>query len=152
MEIQFEKLKGNPNQFFDILPTEWKNLIVPNWIYYKKMATIYVIKDNNEIISGGIVFSNKLNEMTTFELEYEHLFSNGYLYLGYLWVPEHKRNQQLATKWLTYLKGLNPQQKYLLTIEEEQLNYFYKKNGFKLYAESNDNEDNLKEWIFTYNS
>ena len=152
MEIQFEKLKGNPNQFFDILPTEWKNLIVPNWIYYKKMATIYVIKDNNEIISGGIVFSNKLNEMTTFELEYEHLFSNGYLYLGYLWVPEHKRNQQLATKWLTYLKGLNPQQKYLLTIEEEQLNYFYKKNGFKLYAESNDNDDNLKEWIFTYNS
>lgn len=152
MEIQFEKLKGNPNQFFDILPTEWKNLIVPNWIYYKKMATIYVIKDNNEIISGGIVFSNKLNEMTTFELEYEHLFSNGYLYLGYLWVPEHKRNQQLATKWLTYLKGLNPQQKYWLTIEEEQLNYFYKKNGFKLYAESNDNDDNLKEWIFTYNS
>ena len=70
MDIQFEKLKGNPNQFFDILPQEWKNIIIPNWVFYKKTATIYVIKENNEIICGGIVFSEKLIEMTPFEIEH----------------------------------------------------------------------------------
>lgn len=150
MEIQFEKLKGNPNQFFDILPTEWKNIIVPNWIFYKKTATIYVIKDNSEIICGGIVFAEILKEMTSFEISYQNLFTDGFLYLGYIWVAENRRNQQLASKWLTFLKELNPQQKYWLTIEEEQLNYFYKKNGFKLFAESND-DTAIKEWIFTYN-
>ncbi len=150
MELQFEKLKGNPNQFFDILPEDWKISIIPNWVYYKKTASIYVIKENNEIICGGIVFTEKLKEMTSFEILHAYLFTEGYYYLGYIWVSEHKRNQQLATKWLTHLKEQNPEQKYWLTIEEEELNYFYKKNGFKLFAESNDDFD-AKEWIFTYN-
>ncbi|MBI9040010.1 hypothetical protein [Lutibacter sp.] len=151
MEIQFEKLKGNPNQFFDILPNDWKISIVPNWIFYKKTATIYVIKENNEIICGGIVFTEKLKEMTPFEISHAYLFADGFNYLGYIWVAEHKRNLQLATTWLSYLKALNPNQKYWLTIEEEQLNYFYKKNGFKLFSESHNDFDNtIKEWIFTY--
>lgn len=151
MSLIFSKLKGNPNQFFDILPTEWRNLIVPNWVHYKKTATIYVIKEAHEIICGGIVFSEKLNEMTPFEIEHLHLFSEGYNYLGYIWVVEHKRNQKLASKWLNCLKETHPNQKYWLTIEEEELNYFYKKNDFKLFAENKiDFNNNLKEWIFIY--
>jgi hypothetical protein len=150
MELYFEQLKGNPKQFFDILPQDWKNSIIPNWVYYKNSAKIYVIKENFEIICGGIVFTEALKEMTPFEIKFKHLFNEGYYYLGYIWVAEHKRNQQLATKWLNALKSKNPSQKYWLTIEEEPLNYFYKKNGFNLFAESDDTAE-VKEWIFTYN-
>ena len=145
MNVHFEKLTDSPNLFFNILPKDWRNILIPNWVLHKNTASIYVLKEKTTIIGGGIVFSEKLLEMTPFEEEFCHLFNEGYLYLGYIWVAENKRNQQLASTWLTYLKQLNPAQKYWLTIEEESLKYFYEKNGFKLVAESNDEN---KEWIF----
>ena len=77
-----------------------------------------------------------------------YLFSEGYLYIGFIWVPEHNRNRQLASQWLTLLKNQDPNQKYWLTIEEQPLKYFYEKNGFKLIKESNDEDD--KEWLYVF--
>ena len=145
MNVHFEKLTASPNQFFTILPEDWQNLIVPHWNLYKNTASIYVLKENDTIVAGGIVFSEKLLEMTPFEEEFCYLFSEGYLYLGYIWVAEDKRNKRLATTWLTHLKQQNPIQKYWLTIEEESLTYFYERNDFKLLAKSND--ATTKEWL-----
>ena len=109
---------------------------------------IFIFKENEELIAGGIVFSEKINEMTPFENSFEYLFKEGYLYLGYIWVVEQHRNKKLASKWLSYLKIQNPLQNYWLTIEEEELKHFYEKNDFKLIAESEDTDS--KEWILTY--
>ena len=71
-----------------------------------------------------------------------------YYYIGFLWVIPEKRNQQLASKWLSKVHSLNTNQKYWLTIEEASLQNFYQKNGYKLLAESNTSQN--KECILTY--
>ncbi|MFA5296954.1 MAG: hypothetical protein WC389_01960 [Lutibacter sp.] len=148
MDIQFSNATNSPEQFFNILPEDWKSLIVPYWDNYKDVAKIYILKDDDEVVAGGLVFSKSLPDMSDFERSLQYLFSQGYLYIGFIWVPEHKRNKQLASQWLTLLKNQDPKQKYWLTIEEEWLKYFYEKNGFKLIEESNDADD--MEWLYTY--
>lgn len=139
---------NNPEQFFNMLPDNWKPYIVPYWEDYKDSAKIYVLKENEETVAGGLVFSKSLPDMSDFERAQQHLFSEGYLYLGFIWVPLEKRNRQLASQWLTLLKNQDPTQKYWLTIEEEWLKHFYEKNGFVLVEESNDEDD--KEWLYVF--
>jgi hypothetical protein len=148
MNIRFSNATDNPEQFFNILPDDWKALIEPYWDNYKNAAKIYVLKEDEEVVAGGLVFSKSLPDMSDFERSLQHLFKEGYLYIGFIWVPLDKRNRQLASQWLTLLKNQDPKQKYWLTIEEAWLKHFYEKNGFKLIKESNKAAD--KEWLFTY--
>lgn len=148
MNIQFNNATESPEQFFNLLPEDWRILIEPYWESYKDSAKIYVLKENEEVVAGGLVFSKSLPDMSDFEKSLQYLFTEGYLYLGFIWVPEHQRNRQLASQWLTLLKSQNPDQKYWLTIEEEWLKHFYEKNGFKLIKESNDADN--KEWLYAY--
>jgi hypothetical protein len=148
MNLQFCNATENPEQFFNIMPEDWQALIVPYWESYKDAAKIYVLKENEEVVAGGLVFSRSLPDMSDFERSLQHLFKEGYLYIGFIWVPLHKRNRQLASQWLTLLKKQDPTQKYWLTIEEEWLKHFYEKNGFVLIDESNDATN--KEWLFTW--
>ncbi|MDD3723548.1 MAG: GNAT family N-acetyltransferase [Lutibacter sp.] len=148
MNIQFSNATESPEKFFNILPYDWQVLIVPHWESYKDAAKIYVLKENDEVVAGGLVFSKSLPDMSDFEQSLQYLFSEGYLYIGFIWVPEHKRNRNLASQWLTLLKNRNPNQKYWLTIEDAWLKHFYEKNGFKLIKESNDT--NEREWLFTF--
>ncbi len=150
MNIQFSNATESPEQFFKILPEDWQVLIVPYWDSYKNVAKIYVLKENNEVVAGGLVFSKSLPDMSDFEQSLQYLFNEGYLYIGFIWVPEHQRNRNLASQWLTLLKNQDSNQKYWLTIEEAWLKHFYEKNGFKLIKESNDVDN--KEWLFTYSS
>jgi len=148
MKIQFSNATESPEQFFNMLPEDWQVLIVPYWESYKDDAKIYVLKENDEVVAGGLVFSKSLPDMSDFEKSLQYLFSEGYLYLGFIWVPLDKRNRQLASQWLTLLKNQDPNQKYWLTIEEPWLKHFYEKNGFKLIKESDGTED--KEWLYVY--
>ena len=148
MTIKFRSLEKDPIQFFNILPQDWQQIIVPNWEEFKDSASIYVFKENEAVIAGGIVFKSGHPNSTDFENKYNYLYDEKYYYLGFLWVIPEKRNQQLASKWLTEIKKAYSNQKFWLTIEEEPLKYFYQKNDFKLIAESND--ENYKEWVLTY--
>ena len=148
MNSQLINATNNPEQFFNLLPDDWKPFIVPYWEDYKDAAKIYVLKENEETVAGGLVFSTSLPDMSDFERSQQHLFAEGYLYLGFIWVPLDKRNRQLASQWLTLLKNQDPTQKYWLTIEEAWLKHFYEKNGFVLIEESNDADN--KEWLYTF--
>jgi hypothetical protein len=148
MDIQFSNATNNPEEFFNILPEDWQDLIVPYWESYKDVAKIYVLKEDEEVVAGGLVFSKSLPDMSDFERSLQHLFKEGYLYIGFIWVPLDKRNRNLASQWLTLLKNQDPTQKYWLTIEEEWLKHFYEKNGFKLIKESDDTDN--KEWLYLF--
>lgn len=149
MNLEFSCLEKKPTQFFKILPQDWQEIIVPKWEAFKKSASIYVFKENETIIAGGIVFKNGHPNSTDFEKKYNYLYTENYNYIGFLWVIPEKRNQHLASKWLSKVHAINSNQKYWLTIEEESLNYFYQKNGYKLLAENK--ELNCNEIILTYN-
>ena len=104
MDLKFSNFNKTPQQFFKILPQEWQEIIVPQWERFKNTATIYVFKEKNMIIAGGIVFEKSHPNMTGFEKEYQFLYDESFFYIGFVWVIPEKRNQQLASKWLTKLK------------------------------------------------
>ena len=57
--------------------------------------------------------------------------NKGYLYVGFIFVIEERRQQNLGSIWLDNLKKMYPNQKFWLTIEDLKLDTFYVKNGFK---------------------
>ena len=67
MNIQFSNATDSPEQFFNMLPEDWQVLIVPYWKSYKDVAKIYVLKENEEVVAGGLVFSKSLPDMSDFE-------------------------------------------------------------------------------------
>ncbi|MEX1383374.1 GNAT family N-acetyltransferase [Lutibacter sp.] len=149
MILEFSSLEKNTTQFFNMLPQDWQDIIAPQWAEFKYSASIYVFKENETIIAGGIVFKNGHPNSTDFENKFNYLYAENYYYIGFLWVIPEKRNQQLASKWLSKVHGLNSYQKFWLTIEEASLRNFYQKNGYKVLAENNELQP--KEFILTYN-
>lgn len=119
------------NQFFNILPIDWQESILPSWEIYEKTTKCYVLQENDKLIAGGLVFSECPPDMLYAKEEADSWFENDYFYLGFIYVLEEKRGQNLGSIWLSNLKNINPKQKYWLTIEDLELHNFYTKNGFK---------------------
>ena len=147
--MDFSVLKDGPQLFFEILPQDWKDAIVPIWDDCSNEANIYVLRDEGEVIAGGIVFKGIPPHMTDFEIENsEKYIKKGYRYIGFLYVVPHRRNEALGSRWLQALKNRFPKQAFWLTTEEEGLERFYIKNGFECVAASPDRD--LPEWLFAW--
>jgi len=138
------------DSYFDILPLDWQETIVPFWKDLETSTKAYVLIDDNQIIAGGLVFSQCPPDMLYAKDEAKTWISKGYLYLGFIYVIEERRHQNLGSIWLDNLKKMFPKQKYWLTIEDLKLDAFYTKNGFKrmksLYNNGNE------EALYTYDA
>ncbi|MFT4833209.1 MAG: ribosomal protein S18 acetylase RimI-like enzyme [Psychroserpens sp.] len=147
--MKFEAINYRYAEFFAMMPPDWQEIINKIWDKVKETSTIYAIVEEGAILAGGIVFKKPLSEMTDFELKRgQQFFDLGYGYIGFLWVSENRRNEQLGSKWLSLLKKQDVKQGLWLTIEEEGLKKFYEKNGFQTIAESEDKEN--IEWLCVY--
>ena len=136
---------SNQNDFFDILPDDWRIDIAGIWDSYSKTSSIYLLESKQIIVAGGIVFSTCPPDMLYNKEEAQKWFDEGYLCIGYLWVPEEYRGKNFGSKWLQSLMKKHPSQKFWLTIEEESLTSFYEKNGFQLVKSLQKGND--KEWL-----
>lgn len=145
--IKFVSATNCPDYFFSILPKDWRNDIAPLWNDYKNTSSIYILKENNNILGGGIIFSKVSPDLEWCKLEAQKWFDKGFLYLAFIWIDEKHRNKKLGSKWLAEVQKKYLNQKFWLTIEDINLKSFYKKNGFKL-VKSIINE-NQEEWILT---
>ena len=134
--------------FFKILPQDWQEGIVPFWETYKETTKGYLLIDNNKIIAGGLVFSAWPPDMLYAKDEAETWINKGYLYVGFIFVIEERRQQNLGSIWLDNLKKTYPNQKFWLTIEDLKLDAFYIKNGFKRIKTLNNN--GLEEVLYTF--
>jgi GNAT superfamily N-acetyltransferase len=124
------KILKNESVFMDLLPLDWQKGIKSIWKKNREHTLIYVLEQDNEICAGGIVFSALTTEMKAYKEEANYWFLKNYLYIGYVWVPEDKRNKNYGSLWLKNLLLEDPKQHYWLTTEEKQLRYFYEKVGF----------------------
>jgi diamine N-acetyltransferase len=139
---------GNCSEFFKILPLDWLESILPHWETINETTKGYLLVENQKIISGGLVFSKCPPDMLYAIDEANHWIKNGYLYLGFIYVIEERRHQNLGSIWLNSLKQMHPNQKYWLTIEDLKLDTFYKKNDFKkVKTLFNDNQE---EWLYVF--
>ena len=138
----------NFTSFFNILPKDWQEGIVPFWEDYKETTEGYVLIDNNKIIAGGLVFSTCPPDMLYDKDEAEKWINKGYLYVGFIFVIEERRQQNLGSIRLDNLKTTYPNQKFWLTNEDLKLDSFYDKNGFKRIKIINNN--GLEEVLYTF--
>jgi GNAT superfamily N-acetyltransferase len=145
MDYTFVELSGNPDDFFQILPVDWKNEITPIWKRYATKTQIFVLKDGDQIVAGGIVAHGMPLDMHHFFQEVMEWVDKGYRYIGYLWVIESRRNRRLGSLWLEALAKHDPKVNYWLTIEEEELKQFYLRNGFRTVKKIEKN--GLTEWL-----
>lgn len=149
MKTELILLYSNPTDFFEILPLDWQQNIVPYWEDYKTTSKIYVFKEQNKIVAGGIVFDTCPPDMISQQERAQQWFNQGFLYIGFLFVAEHMRHQKLGSLWIQSLKKLMPNQSFWLVIEDENLGKFYEKHEFKI-KETISTENGL-EWLYTYN-
>jgi GNAT superfamily N-acetyltransferase len=149
MQLTFRSAQERPEDFFNILQEDWRVLIAPYWEVYKPTSTIYVLEVDQEVVAGGIVFGTASPDMTDFEKENGKIyFALGYLYIGFLWVIPEYRGAKLGSQWLSLLKKQKKNQSFWLTIEEEHLKAFYKKNDFMCVAENT--QEGHEEWLMVY--
>jgi len=147
--MEFINIGPNGEDFFNILPEDWQDIIIPAWEAYKSTVNIYVFRNGLDITVGGIVFRTAPPNMSDFETEVAQKYvDSGFHYIGFLFVDPKFRNQGLGSKWLKVIKEEFPNQSYWLTIEEGSLRSFYEKNGFICVSESLDKLN--PEWVLIY--
>lgn len=77
-----KNITKNPAQFFNILPKDWQESIIPHWNALKETSRVYILEHEMEICAGGIIFSSIIPEMEGYEEEAEYWFSKNYLYMA----------------------------------------------------------------------
>ncbi|MFP5471539.1 MAG: GNAT family N-acetyltransferase [Bacteroidia bacterium] len=130
--LEFLDATKTPEVFFSILPKDWQKEIIPHWSNYTSTAKIYVLKQHNKILGGGIVFSTVSPDTMAYKELAQTYFDKGYLYLAFIYVDEKLRGKNLGSIWLQNSLKTYPNQKFWLTIEDISLKSFYEKNGFEL--------------------
>ena len=126
----FKETTSNPNLFFDFLPLDWKDEIVPFWPDYQNSARIFILENDEGVLGGGIVFSTVSPDTIAFRDEAQQWYDAGYLYIAFLFISEKHRGQQLGSRWLQHIFQHFPNQPFWLSIEDTGLLGFYEKNGF----------------------
>ena len=132
MPLHFKEITEAPAPFFDLLPPGWQEDIVPQWPFYQATARIFALKKQGEIHCAGIIFSTVSPDTQTYREVAQGWFDRGFLYIGFLFVPEKYRGKHYGTSWLEALEKQFPGQAFWLAIDEFGLKNFYQKNGFQL--------------------
>ena len=132
--MELKNYTAKAHLFFDTLPNDWQEVIVPYWDDLKASTQIYVLIEDDSIVAGGMVFSKCPPDMMYYEKKASKLFEQGYLYLGFIFVDPSKRNRNLGSLWLEKIKEKFPHNGFWLAIEDENLDKFYRRNGFEKVA------------------
>ena len=149
MALDFSKYVGPPGTFIDMLPLDWQDALKVVWSKLSGTSEIVVLKEEGAILAGGIIFKEMTVDMQLFKEVAEELLASNSYYIGYLWVIEARRGENLGSLWLQNIRQEYPSNSFWLTIEEEGLKQFYEKNGFHLFLEKESNGE--KEWLLKSN-
>ena len=148
--MEIKNYTEQAQSFFKMLPNDWQENIIPFWEELKASTQVYILMDNGALVAGGLLFSKCPPDMLYYKKEADKWFKKGYIYLGFIYVDETKRNQNLGSLWLDKVKGLYPNNGFWLSIEDEKLHKFYTRNQFEKIATVK-NQDSLEESIYIFN-
>ena len=143
--MTLKETTSEPSLFFDLLPPDWQDEIVPYWPDYQATSQIFILLNEDEKLGGGIVFSNGSPDTVAYQKEAQKWFDKGYLYIAFFFILEKYRGQHLGSEWLRQLFNRFPGQPFWLAIEDHELLGFYEKNGFEKVKEVDGQYG--KEWI-----
>lgn len=136
--IAFNEILNPAAEFFDFLPRDWQDELLPQWPRLSKSAKVYGLYLDNAVeslITMGIIFSQDLPQLTPYEKTIKNLLSD-YYYIGYVYTLPEYRGKGYASQWFSGLIAHYSKYNFWLTIEEPVLADFYQKNNFKIFSES----------------
>ncbi|PIQ49919.1 MAG: hypothetical protein COW03_02740 [Cytophagales bacterium CG12_big_fil_rev_8_21_14_0_65_40_12] len=139
-------LSENPSAFFELLPIDWQESLLPAWDELAPVSEVMGMVCDEVLIGGGILISSHSQETDSYSDLAEFYYASGHLYIGYLWVAESHRGQNLGAFWLKEVENHFPQNSFWLSIIDPALGAFYERNGFKL-TQALDLETG-KEWVY----
>jgi GNAT superfamily N-acetyltransferase len=134
------------DRFFEMLPLDWQEGIVPYWEKYKNETNVFCwIDSSKKVIGGGLIFDELSPDMEMHRSKLCKYLTSDSKYLGFIWIDENYRSMGLGKKWLENVIEYYPQYHLWLSIEEESLKNFYQKLGFEVtdHLLSKDSE----EWM-----
>ena len=134
--MEFKNIAHPDHAFFDFLPQDWKDELLPQWINLKATAQVFVLEEHLQVVCMGILFYKVLPNLSPLEKIVRKQFED-YLYIGYLYTLPQYRSRGLASKWLETVKQYAPQKNFWLTVEDPNLVPFYTQNGFVPLASPN---------------
>lgn len=143
--MAFIDITLDAQSFFRFLPADWASGIEPFWPGYKDSTKIYALKNDNTIVAAGLVFSMVSPDTKVYHQKAGLRFASGLLYLGFLYVKESEQKKGWGSLWMKQVLRLNPQNKYWLTVESEDLFSFYSRFGF--YVSEEIILPDVHEWI-----
>lgn len=139
-------LTDHPEDFFGLLPEDWRVGIEPFWPEYQSSSKIFGIEQEGQVAGGGILFTTVSPDTLSYKEEAQRLFHLGLHYFGFLWIDPEHRGKSLGSFWIKEVQNRHPDNPLWLSIEEKDLQSFYEKNGFTMYKEVH-NDSGTKEWI-----
>lgn len=144
--MRFVELTAVPEDFFTLLPPDWREEIEPVWPEYVHVSRIFgLLSDAGEVMAGGIVFGKVSPDTQGYAEVAQSYFDAGRRYIGFVYVLEDQRGKGLGSEWLIRLKSTWPDQPFWLAVVDENLRNFYEPLGFTVVQEvQNEGE---KEWI-----
>ena len=134
--MEFKEILNPTAEFFDFLPQDWQDELLPQWPVLAQSAKVFCIyKDNNQVnlITMGIIFSGDLPLLTPYEKSIKNLLVD-YSYIGYVYTLPEYRGQGYGSQWFSGLIAYYPKHNFWLTIEEPALADFYQKNNFEIFS------------------
>ena len=143
----FINLTENPLPFWNILPDDWRQEIEPVWQDYGSTASVYGLITDNELCAGLICFTTVSPDTGAYAALAQSWFDRGYYYLGFLYVPDDRRNRGYGSTLMRELFKHTPQKDYWLSIEEYSLRRYYEKLSFKYKGEIHG--ESGPEWIMS---
>lgn len=143
--IELQELTSQPSVFFDFLPEDWRAEIEPFWRDYAQNSYIFALAENGRIIAGGIVFTTVSPDTRGYSKIAREWLDRGYKYMGFIYVDEIRRQEGLGSRWVNDIRLLHPDWKFWLAIDDYGLSKFYKKLGFEIVQEIQN--DDRPEWI-----
>ncbi|MFC4720765.1 GNAT family N-acetyltransferase [Geojedonia litorea] len=147
--MKLKNFTTKAHAFFNLLPADWQEVIVPHWDAIKSTTLVYVIVEQKQIVAGGLVFSKCPPDMMYYEKQAKKLFKKDNIYLGFIYVMTPYRGRNLGSLWLTKIKELYPKQGLWLAIEDQSLDRFYIKNGFE-HIDTILTPDQQQEFVYAY--
>lgn len=131
-DLIFTERTSEPDRFFEILPEDWLEGIVPFWNEYQDSSQIFTLEIEYLVIGGGITFSKPAPDTLAYENVAQEFFNENRLYFGFLWLNPSYRGNDLGSVWIKNLRLRFPNRKFWLAIEDLGLSNFYQKNGFNI--------------------
>lgn len=146
-EPRLVDLNSNPQPFFTLLPSDWREELASLWPEVCDNSQLLGLELDGCLIGGGMVLRQSTPDTQAYIELAQSLFDRGLLYIAYLWISPDHRGHDYGGCWLRAVRHRFIDKGFWLAIEDSGLRRFYQQHGF--VVADTVSSAGCREWIMT---